>query len=284
MRCVIKFRSQHRSASHFRCRCGHRNRIGGECRHGCGDERFVGSRRLEGCLLTGVNLRTQGRKLLFYFHNALLQRQLKHSYCQCEWCAHQEQVGQSGWLTLGIKCSNELFHCVNEDGEFGGFSFRGRSCGSVKHKVHGIVDLFQSVWVIGKVIRKFELESVANSAPKLQWEAMVEGKGRQGFYFPTLCHNIFEVPNLGIPLTHCTLFYFWEVGNLSDHPPPSPPPPKVPFFSQWQRIQCLLVLGLLYGYLCWCFCPCLAPKSEFPFESFHLVPMVLGMGMALLSR
>ena len=58
--CVIKFRSQHWSASPFRGKHGHGNRVGGECRCGGGDERFVGSRRLEGSLLMEVNLRTEG--------------------------------------------------------------------------------------------------------------------------------------------------------------------------------------------------------------------------------
>ena len=106
-------------------------------------------------------------------------------------------------------------------------------------------------------------------------------QGQQGFYFLTICHNIFEVPNLGIPHTHHTSFHFWEVGNLSDHPTSTS---KNALFLQWQQIQCLLVQGLLYGYLHWCFCPCLAPKLEFSFKSIHLVLLVLGMGEALLSR
>ena len=68
----------------------------------------------------------------------------------CGWHANKQQVGQSGQLTLIIKHSDELFHCVDEDGEFGGFSFRGgskgrsgrRSCGAMQDKACGIVDLF----------------------------------------------------------------------------------------------------------------------------------------------
>ena len=78
--------------------------------------------------------------------------------------------------------------------------------------------------------------------------------------------NIFAVLNLGIPLTHCT---FWEVENLQN----------CLFFHNGSGFSGLLVQGLLYGYLRWCFSPCLAPKSEFPFESFRLVPVVLGMGI-----
>ena len=52
--CVIKFRSWHQSASPFWGRHGHGNGNGG------GDEQFRGSRRLEGSLLRGVNLRTKG--------------------------------------------------------------------------------------------------------------------------------------------------------------------------------------------------------------------------------
>ena len=131
----------------------------------------------------GVNMSTQGRKFLFYLYNALLQRQLKCSYWQCGWCAHQKQVGWSRGLTLGIKHSNKLFHCVDEHGEFCGALVTGAtvgvgrhgSCSAVKHRAHGVMDLFYIVWVIGEVIRKFELELVANLAPKLQQEAT--GKG-----------------------------------------------------------------------------------------------------------
>ena len=117
-----------------------------------------GSRRLEGGLLTGANLRTKGRKFLLYLLDALLQRQLKGRYWQCRQGANQEGAGWSGRLTLIIKGSDKLFHGVNEDGEFGGFSFRGgskgrseqkwmiarerRSCGAMKDKVCGVVDLF----------------------------------------------------------------------------------------------------------------------------------------------
>ena len=51
---------------------------------------FVGSRRLEGCLLIGANMGMQGKKFLFYLCNMPLQRQLKRSYWQCRWCAHQK--------------------------------------------------------------------------------------------------------------------------------------------------------------------------------------------------
>ena len=74
------------------------------------------------------------------------------------WHANQEGAGQSGQLTLIIKCSDKLFHGVNEDGEFSGFGSRGGSkgqseqewtiahgCGScspMKDKVCSVVDLF----------------------------------------------------------------------------------------------------------------------------------------------
>ena len=105
----------------------------------------------------GENLRTEGRKFLLYLLNLLLQRQLEGRYSGCGWRADQEQVGWSEWLTLIIKHSNKLFHGVNEDGEFGGFSFRGRSkgwsgwkqmiecghgsCSAVKDKVCGVMDV-----------------------------------------------------------------------------------------------------------------------------------------------
>ena len=105
---------------------------------------------LEGGLLMGVNLRTEGQKFLLYLLDLLLWSQLKGRYWWGRWWANQEQVGQSRQLTLVIKCSNKLFHGVDEDGEFGGFSFRGgskgrsgrRSCGAMQDKACGIVDLF----------------------------------------------------------------------------------------------------------------------------------------------
>ena len=64
----------------------------------------------------------------------------------------REVVGVDGLL------SDKLFHGVNEDREFGGFGFRGRSkgqserkrtiarrrgsCGAMKDKACGVVDLF----------------------------------------------------------------------------------------------------------------------------------------------
>ena len=125
---------------------------------GGGDKWFGGSRRLEGGLLTGANLRTKGQKFLLYLLDPLLWRQLKGQYWRRAWRANQEGAGQSRWLTLIIKCSNKLFHGVNEDGELSGFSFRGRSKGqseqkrtiacehgsssAVKDKACGVVDLF----------------------------------------------------------------------------------------------------------------------------------------------
>ena len=69
----------------------------------------------------------------------------------------RESVGVEGLLWV-IKHSNELFHCVNEHGEFSGFSFdywgnsqsgwvwiikhKCRSSCAMKHKVCGIMDLF----------------------------------------------------------------------------------------------------------------------------------------------
>ena len=121
--CVIKFRSQHWSASPFWGRHGHGNGNGG------GDERFRGSRRLEGSLFRGANLRTKGQKFFLYLLNPLLWRQLKGQYWWHVWHANQEEAGRSGRLTLIIKHSNKLFHGVNEDREFGGFGFRGGSKG-----------------------------------------------------------------------------------------------------------------------------------------------------------
>ena len=126
-----------------------------------------------------------------------MQRQLRGQYWRGRWHANQEGGGRSGRLTLIIKCSDKLFHGVNEDGEFSGFSFRGgskgrserkrtitckcrhRSCSAIKDKACSVMDLFEGVWVIGEVIRKFELELVANLAPKLRWEGKGEGVARQ---------------------------------------------------------------------------------------------------------
>ena len=102
-------------------------------RHGHGkgnesrDKWFGDSRRLEGGLLMGANLRTKGRKFLLYLLDLLLRRQLKGRYWQCGQGANQEGAGWSGRLTLIIKGSDKLFHGVNEDGEFSGFGLRGRS-------------------------------------------------------------------------------------------------------------------------------------------------------------
>ena len=150
--CVIKFRSRHWSASPFQGRHGHGNGNGG------GDERFGGSRRHEGGLLTGVNLRMKGREFPLYLLDLLLQRWLKGQYWRCRWHANQEGGGRSGRLTLIIKCSDKLFHGVNEDGEFSGFGFRGgskgwskqkqmiahgrRSGSAMKDKACGVMDLF----------------------------------------------------------------------------------------------------------------------------------------------
>ena len=106
----------------------------------------------------GVNLRTKGQKFLLYLLDPLLWRQLKGWYWWCTWHANQEGAGRSRRLTLIIKHSNKLFHGVNEDGEFGGFSFGGGSkgqseqermimCGrgsssAMEDKACGIMDLF----------------------------------------------------------------------------------------------------------------------------------------------
>ena len=88
--CVVKFRSWHRSMSHFWCGCGDRNGIGSKCRYGHGNEGFVGSRRLEGSLLTGANLRMESRQFLLYLLDAPLWRQLKGRYWGYGWCTNQE--------------------------------------------------------------------------------------------------------------------------------------------------------------------------------------------------
>ena len=106
----------------------------------------------------GMNLSMEGRKFLLYLLDLVLWRQLKGRYWLCRWHAHQQQVGRSGWLTLIIKHSNELFYCVDEDGELSGFGFMGRSKGwsgweqmikhghgswaAMKNKVCSVVDLF----------------------------------------------------------------------------------------------------------------------------------------------
>ena len=64
---------------------------------------------------------------------------------------------------------------------------------------------------------------------------------------------------------------------------PHHPPKKVHFHTQQLLIHCLLLWHLSFTYLHGCFCPCLAPRSEFPFKSFHLV-LLLASAAALLSR
>ena len=106
----------------------------------------------------GANLRMEGQKFLLYLLDPLLRRQLKGRYWQGGWRANQEGGGWSRRLTLIIKHSHKLFHGVNEDGEYGGFSFRGRSKGwserkrtiahkrgsgsAMKDEACGVVDLF----------------------------------------------------------------------------------------------------------------------------------------------
>ena len=118
-------------------------------------------------------------------------RQLEGRYWQHGGHINQEGAARSGWLTLIIKRSDKLFHSVNEHQEFSGFGHRGGSkgrsewertiacehgsCSAMKVKMCGVMDLFYSVCIVRKVIGKFELESVANLAPKLRWEGM--GKG-----------------------------------------------------------------------------------------------------------
>ena len=101
----------------------------------------------------GVNLRMEGRKLLLYLLNALLWGQLKGSYSGCGWHANQEPVSWSGQLTLIVKCSDKLFHGVNEDGEFGGFSFTGGSEGQSGQEWKLWCHEGQSVWCHGSVLR-----------------------------------------------------------------------------------------------------------------------------------
>ena len=145
--CVVKFRSWHQSVSLFQGRHGHGNGKGGR------DKWFGGSRRHEGGLLTGANLRMKGQKFLLYLLDPLLWRQLKGRYWRCAWCANQEGGGWSRWLTLIIKCSNKLFHGVNEDGEFSGFSFRGGSKGQSEWEQKRQCHEGQSVQRCGSVLR-----------------------------------------------------------------------------------------------------------------------------------
>ena len=79
--------------SPFQCGHGHGNGIGSECRCGAGDKCFVGSRRFEGGLLMGANLRMEGQKFLLYLLDVILWRQLKgKEYWRCGWCANQDKL------------------------------------------------------------------------------------------------------------------------------------------------------------------------------------------------
>ena len=45
----------------------------------------------------------------------------------------------------------------------------------MQYKPHGIVDLVQSIWIIGEMVRELDLESVGNLNPKHLQKSM--GKG-----------------------------------------------------------------------------------------------------------
>ena len=45
----------------------------------------------------------------------------------------------------------------------------------MQYKPHSIVDFLQGIWIIGEMVREFELELVSDLGPKLLWEAMGEG-------------------------------------------------------------------------------------------------------------
>ena len=133
----------------------------------------------------------------------------------------------------------------------------------------------QMFWVIqrhckGDALRKSWHASVLYSSEYSQHSHACIPKRQRELYFSPLCYKISYIPNLAKPPT-CTLFYFLEVGFLEDHPPK-----KVHFHTQQLLIHCLLLWHLSSTYLHGCFCPCLAPRSEFPFESFHLVPFLAG--------
>ena len=105
----------------------------------------------------GANLRTKGQKFLLYLLDPLLRRQLKGRYWRSVSCANQEGAGRSRRLTLIIKGSNKLFHGVNEDGEFGGFGFRGGSKGRSEWK-----------WTIARKLRCHEGQSVRHHGSVLR--------------------------------------------------------------------------------------------------------------------
>ena len=47
--------------------------------------------------------------------------------------------------------------------------------GPMKYKSHSIVDLLKGIWVIGEVVREFELEPMGDFTPEFRWEAANEG-------------------------------------------------------------------------------------------------------------
>ena len=48
-------------------------------------------------------------------------------------------------------------------------------CGPMKHKARSIMDLLKGIWVIGEVVRKFELQPMGDLTPEFGWEAMNKG-------------------------------------------------------------------------------------------------------------
>ena len=45
----------------------------------------------------------------------------------------------------------------------------------MEYKLHGLMDLFKGIWVIGEVVREFELKSMGDFTPEFGQEAANKG-------------------------------------------------------------------------------------------------------------
>ena len=87
------------------------------------------------------------------------------------------------------------------------------------------------------------------------------------------------MPNLGIPPTATLVYrnnYFFGELEMTTAPPLSKIMIALFFtmavnsLSTTSSMACYMIIY----YLHWCFCSCLIPESEFPFEIFCFVPVV----------
>ena len=58
----------------------------------------------------------------------------------------------------------------------------------MKYKLHSIMDLLKSIWVIREVVREFELKPMGDFTPEFGWEATNEGMTLLGSGDPAFCN------------------------------------------------------------------------------------------------